>query len=60
MTEPKYKTDAFGAIHASAMALHDVGAIDTATMADFDRSCLVEVEGAVSSDLGAVSDEQKS
>jgi putative transcriptional regulator len=32
----KFKSDAFGAIHASAAALHKVGAIDKATMRDFD------------------------
>jgi putative transcriptional regulator len=35
-----YKSDAFAATHASARALHKVGAIDKATMRDFDASCL--------------------
>jgi putative transcriptional regulator len=34
------KSDAFEAIHASASALHQVGAIDKATMRGFDESCL--------------------
>ena len=38
--KPKFKSDAFAAIHASASALHKVGAIDKATMRDFDRSCI--------------------
>lgn len=33
---PKFKSDAFEAIHSSAAALHRVGAIDKATMRDFD------------------------
>jgi putative transcriptional regulator len=40
MSKSKYKSDAFAAIHASASALHKVGAIDKATMRDFDASCL--------------------
>jgi putative transcriptional regulator len=40
MSKSKYKSDAFAAIHASARALHKVGAIDKATMRDFDDSCL--------------------
>lgn len=40
MSTAKYKSDAFAAIHASASALHKVGAIDKATMRDFDESCL--------------------
>ena len=40
MSKSKYNSDAFAAIHASAKALHKVGAIDKATMRDFDASCL--------------------
>ena len=36
----KYKSDAFAAIHASAKALHNVGAIDKATMRNFDGASL--------------------
>lgn len=36
----KFKSGAFEAIHASAAALHKVGAIDKATMRSFDESCL--------------------
>ena len=39
-TKRKFKSDAFEAIHASATALHRVGAIDKATMREFDESCL--------------------
>ena len=39
----KYKSEAFEAIHSSANALFDVGAIDKTTMRDFDESCLIEV-----------------
>lgn len=38
--KPKFKSDAFAAIHESASAFHKVGAIDKATMRDFDVSCI--------------------
>lgn len=40
-TKRQFKSDAFDAIHTSAAALHRVGAIDKATMREFDDSCLV-------------------
>jgi putative transcriptional regulator len=36
----KFKSDAFEAVHSSASALLKVGAIDKATMRDFDETCL--------------------
>lgn len=39
-TVRKFKSEAFEAIHGSAAALHQVGAIDKATMREFDVSCL--------------------
>ena len=38
----KFRTDAFAAIHESALALHGVGAIDKATMRKFDESCIAK------------------
>jgi putative transcriptional regulator len=38
----KFKSDAFEAIHESAMALHSVGAINKATMREFDKACIVK------------------
>ncbi len=35
-----YKSDVFAAIHSSAKALLKVGAIDKATMRNFDETCL--------------------
>jgi putative transcriptional regulator len=37
---PKFKSDAFEAIHSSASALRKAGVIDKATMRDFDAACL--------------------
>ncbi len=39
-TKRKFKSDAFEAVHSSATALHEIGAIDKATMREFDESCL--------------------
>src|SRR5947209_5630336 len=39
-TKPKFKSDAFEAIHSSASALAKMGAIDKTTMRSFDTSCL--------------------
>lgn len=36
----KFKSDIREAIHSSALAMFKVGAIDKATMRDFDESCL--------------------
>jgi len=40
-TKRKFKSDAFEAIHSSASALLEVGAIDKTTMRQFDDTCLV-------------------
>jgi putative transcriptional regulator len=40
MKKKLFNNDAFAAIHASAKALHKVGAIDKATMRSYDESCL--------------------
>jgi len=39
-TQKRFKSDAFEAIHESALALQGVGAIDKATMRKFDGPCL--------------------
>ncbi len=39
-TKPKFKSDAFKAIHTSASALLKIGAINKATMRSFDDNCL--------------------
>ncbi len=38
--KPKFKSDAFEAIHTSAAAMLKVGAMDKATMRHFDETCL--------------------
>lgn len=39
LTKQKFKSDAFEAVHASASALLEVGAINKTTMRQFDESC---------------------
>ncbi len=39
-TKRKFKSDAFEAIHSSATALRNVGAINKRTMRDFDEAAL--------------------
>jgi len=38
--KPKYKSDAFEAIHSSVAGMLRAGTIDKATMRQFDESCL--------------------
>jgi putative transcriptional regulator len=39
--KPKFKSDAFEAIHSNASGMFRAGTIDKATMRHFDESCLV-------------------
>jgi putative transcriptional regulator len=39
--KPKFKSDAFAAIHSTAQGLYRAGGIDKTTMREFDESCLV-------------------
>lgn len=39
----KFKSEALESIHSSASALLAIGAIDKATMREFDESCIAEV-----------------
>ncbi|WLI10772.1 MULTISPECIES: DNA-binding transcriptional regulator [Pseudomonas] len=39
----KFKSEAFESIHSSANALLAIGAIDKATMREFDETCIAEV-----------------
>lgn len=38
--KPKFKSDAFEAIHSSASGMYRAGTIDKATMRHFDETCL--------------------
>jgi len=55
----KFKTDAFEAIHESALALDSVGAIDKATMRKFDEACLVKTPIYESKQIKKIREEAK-
>lgn len=42
-TNKTYKSDAFEAIHETALDLHQEGLINKQTMRKFDKSCLTEI-----------------
>jgi putative transcriptional regulator len=46
-----YRSDVLRSVHSAAEDLHAIGAIDKATMRQFDRTCLTDVE---SLDAGAI------
>ena len=39
-----YRSDILRSAHLAAQDLHAIGAIDKATMREFDRACLTEIE----------------
>lgn len=43
----KIKSEAFESIHSSAEALLEIGAIDKATMREFDEACIAEVPAEI-------------
>ncbi|WP_420232510.1 DNA-binding protein [Pseudomonas sp. ABY48] len=44
----KIRSEAFESIHSSAEALLKIGAIDKATMREFDEACMAEVSAEIS------------
>ena len=42
MDEPRFKSDAFEAIHSAASDLHHAGVVSKQTMREFDELCLAE------------------
>jgi putative transcriptional regulator len=48
--KPRFKSDAFKAIHTSAVALRKVNAFYKATMREFDQSCL-NIPSAITHDI---------
>ncbi|MCL2716931.1 MAG: helix-turn-helix domain-containing protein [Alphaproteobacteria bacterium] len=54
MTEPKYRSNRLEVLHKTAAALAAVGALDKATMRDFDAFCLTKVETLSGEDIQAL------
>ena len=50
----KYRSEAFAAIHETAEALHDIGAIDKRTMREFDEACLTPVRPMEPDEIKAI------
>jgi len=55
----KFKSDAFEAIHESALALHSVGAIDKATMREFDEACIAKTPNYKPTQIKKIREEAK-
>jgi putative transcriptional regulator len=58
MTNRKYKSDAFEAIHSSVAGMYRVGTIDKATMRHFDDSCLAVPEAIEPSKIKQIRESQ--
>jgi putative transcriptional regulator len=58
MTNRKYKSDAFEAIHSSVAGMYRVGTIDKATMRHFDDSCLAVLEAIEPSQIKQIRESQ--
>lgn len=43
----KFKSEAMESVHDSASALLEIGAIDKATMREFDAACIAEVPAEI-------------
>jgi len=53
-TKRKYKSEALEAIHSSANALLEIGAIDKSTMRDFDDACFIQVPEIEATQIKAI------
>ena len=58
-TKPKFKSDAFEAIHSSASAMLKVGALDKATMRHFDASCLAVPQSFAPAQIKRIRESQR-
>lgn len=53
-TKRKYKSKVLEAIHSSANALLEIGAIDKSTMRDFDDACFIEAPEIEATQIKAI------
>jgi len=58
-TAKHYRSDALWSLRSVAEDLHDVGAIDKATMRDFDIACLTPVEPLAPEAIKRIREEAK-
>jgi putative transcriptional regulator len=57
--KPKFKSDAFEAIHSSATALRRVGAIKEDSKHEFDVACLAEPESVSAEHVKKIHEENR-
>ncbi|MCF7520454.1 DNA-binding transcriptional regulator [Neisseria sp. ZJ106] len=55
----KYKSEVSEAIHETMQDLHEAGAIGTATMRKFDKSCLTQIEPLAPADIKAIREREE-
>src|SRR4051812_5588062 len=56
---PKARSDALGAIHATARGLNRIGLVDWETMREFDALCLSPVEKLSAEEIKALREREK-
>ena len=54
-----YKSEAFAAIHETAVGMHDAGVIDKQTMRSFDESCLTQIREFTPEDIRALREREE-
>ena len=50
----KYRSEALAAVHETAEALRDIGAIDKQTMREFDEACLTPVRVLTADEIRSI------
>jgi putative transcriptional regulator len=58
-TKPKYKSDAFEAIHSTVAGMYKAGTIDKATMRTFDESCLTVPDSIAPAEIKQIRESQQ-
>lgn len=59
MVNKTYRSDAFEAIHETALDLHNEGLIDKQTMRKFDKSCLTEIHEFSPAEIKALRERER-
>ena len=54
-----YKSDAFAAIHETAIGMYDAGVIDKKMMRDFDRACLTPIRDFTGAEIRALREREE-
>ena len=54
-----YKSEAFAAIHETAVGMYDAGVIDKRTMRSFDHSCLTPIHEFTAAEIRALREREE-